>query len=198
MEENSFQLGLTKSIFNAELRQRRLALGLKQGELGKLAGLSAISISQYETFRAFPTPEMAQTLAKILNTDKDTLFPAWLKEYHLPKASITEIHQITSISLAEGMTEILSLESGIDLEQDMDDKLLKAGISTALNEILSLREQKILTLRFGLNGTEPQTLEEVSKEFGVTRERVRQMEQKALSKLRRNSKELKMFMRTGE
>lgn len=49
---------------------------------------------------------------------------------------------------------------------------------------LTEHEQKILTLRFGLNDTEPQTLDVIGQQFGVTRERIRQIESKALEKLR--------------
>jgi RNA polymerase primary sigma factor len=53
--------------------------------------------------------------------------------------------------------------------------------------ILSPREQKILRMRFGVGASEGRTLEQVGKEFGVTRERIRQLEEKALHKLRRAS-----------
>ena len=49
---------------------------------------------------------------------------------------------------------------------------------------LSPREQKILQMRFGLEDGATHTLEEVGKEFGVTRERIRQIEAKALDKIR--------------
>lgn len=52
---------------------------------------------------------------------------------------------------------------------------------------LSENEQKILTLRFGLDDNEPQTLDVIGQQFGVTRERIRQIEAKCLEKLRRNS-----------
>jgi RNA polymerase primary sigma factor len=52
---------------------------------------------------------------------------------------------------------------------------------------LSKREQRVLELRFGLVGERPRTLEEVGQEFQVTRERIRQIEAKALSKLRHPS-----------
>ena len=53
---------------------------------------------------------------------------------------------------------------------------------------LSEREQKVIALRFGLDGGNPRTLEEVGREFGVTRERIRQIESKTLSKLRHPSR----------
>jgi len=63
-------------------------------------------------------------------------------------------------------------------------------------DILSPREQKILMMRFGLEDGRGRTLEEVGREFGVTRERIRQIEAKALAKLRKNreSKPLKDYL----
>ncbi|MEN6615854.1 MAG: sigma-70 family RNA polymerase sigma factor [Syntrophorhabdus sp.] len=52
-------------------------------------------------------------------------------------------------------------------------------------DTLSVDERKVIMLRFGLDGDEPQTLELIGKTFGVTRERIRQIEQKALNKLRK-------------
>lgn len=62
-------------------------------------------------------------------------------------------------------------------------KLLKNHVSEVLNE-LTPREQKILKIRFGLEDGVTRTLEEVGQEFGVTRERIRQIEAKALEKIR--------------
>lgn len=62
-------------------------------------------------------------------------------------------------------------------------KLLKSHITDILNE-LTPREQKILRIRFGLEDGVTHTLEEVGQEFGVTRERIRQIEAKALEKIR--------------
>jgi len=64
-------------------------------------------------------------------------------------------------------------------------------------ETLSHRERKVLELRFGLRGEEPRTLEEVGQRFGVTRERIRQIEAKTLSKLKsyRDSKKLEAYIR---
>jgi RNA polymerase primary sigma factor len=60
---------------------------------------------------------------------------------------------------------------------------LSEQIMSALDE-LSDREKQVVRLRFGLDGSQPQTLEEVGKQFGVTRERIRQIESKTLAKLR--------------
>jgi RNA polymerase primary sigma factor len=54
-------------------------------------------------------------------------------------------------------------------------------------DLLTETEQKILALRFGLDDNEPQTLDIIGQQFGVTRERIRQIEVKALEKLRKSS-----------
>ncbi|MEO6125078.1 MAG: RNA polymerase sigma factor RpoD [Ilumatobacteraceae bacterium] len=74
-------------------------------------------------------------------------------------------------------------------------KMLVAAVDEALGE-LSEREQEIVRMRFGLDDGQARTLEEVGREFGVTRERVRQIEAKTLAKLRhpQRSQKLKEFL----
>lgn len=66
-------------------------------------------------------------------------------------------------------------------------RLLKERLDEIIRD-LSAREQKILSMRFGLKDGVTHTLEEVGKEFGVTRERIRQIEAKALEKIRKHEK----------
>ena len=70
-------------------------------------------------------------------------------------------------------------------EEAASNQILKEQLSEII-ATLSDREQKIIRLRFGIGGGRPHTLEEVGAEFDVTRERIRQIEAKALSKLRKN------------
>jgi RNA polymerase primary sigma factor len=109
--------------------------------------------------------------------------------------------------------ETVSLEAPVGEEEDsrladfIEDKealspeevaiyeLIKGHIKDSL-QFLSPREQKILRMRFGLEGGRTHTLEEVGQEFGVTRERIRQIEAKALQKLKKNreAKRLKDYL----
>lgn len=79
-----------------------------------------------------------------------------------------------------------SLTADDDVEQQALDALLREDLTAALNT-LRPREKEVLVLRYGLYDNEERTLEEVGKYFNVTRERVRQIEGKAISKLGRLS-----------
>ena len=122
-------------------------------------------------------------------------------EMNMPVESVREILKISQ--------EPVSLETPIGEEEDshlgdfiQDDNvpvpadaaaftLLKEQLEEVLGT-LTEREQKVLTLRFGLEDGRARTLEEVGKEFNVTRERIRQIEAKALRKLRHPSRSRKL------
>lgn len=76
-------------------------------------------------------------------------------------------------------------ESAVRPEDSAANQLLREQIREVL-DTLSDRERKILKMRFGLDGGKSHTLEEVGLEFDVTRERIRQIESKAIAKLRKN------------
>lgn len=76
-------------------------------------------------------------------------------------------------------------EDRVSPEDSAATQLLKEQIAAILST-LSDREQKIIKMRFGIGGGKSHTLEEVGAEFSVTRERIRQIEAKALAKLRKN------------
>lgn len=87
-------------------------------------------------------------------------------------------------------------EERISPEDAAANQILKEKLAEIIST-LSEREQKIIKMRFGIGGGHPHTLEEVGAEFSVTRERIRQIEAKALSKLRKNkdTKKLHEFLK---
>lgn len=107
---------------------------------------------------------------------------------------IVKISQdITSIETPVGkeedtrLKEFIPDEAGLSPFESASQELLKGHIGEVL-DTLNPRERKVLELRFGLKDGRSRTLEEVGKEFGVTRERIRQIEAKALRKLRHPSR----------
>ena len=123
------------------------------------------------------------------------------EEMNMPVERVREILKISQ--------EPVSLETPIGEEEDshlgdfiQDDNVPVPADAAAfsllneqLNEVLGTlteREQKVLRLRFGLDDGRARTLEEVGKEFNVTRERIRQIEAKALRKLRHPSRSRKL------
>jgi RNA polymerase primary sigma factor len=80
--------------------------------------------------------------------------------------------------------EIVGDDGAVDPAENLSDKNLQEEISDLLR-VLDDRERKIIMSRFGLDGGNSRTLEEVGEKFGVTRERIRQLQNIALAKLRR-------------
>lgn len=79
--------------------------------------------------------------------------------------------------------ELISDPQAVTPDRAISDRESLNRMWTVL-ELLDDREKKVLAMRFGLNGEAPQTLEDVSREVGRTRERVRQIQNQALEKLR--------------
>ena len=103
---------------------------------------------------------------------------------------LTMVQQPTSLDLPVGedgdatLGDLIAAPNATDPHASAEASALNASIREALAQ-LPPREQRILCLRFGIDGAAEQTLEEISKIYGVTRERIRQIEAKALEKLRR-------------
>ena len=153
--------------------------------------------------------QMVETINKLIRVSRQLLqelgrepSPEEIaKEMSMPVDRVREILKISQ--------EPVSLETPIGEEEDShlgdfikDDNvpvpadaaaftLLKEQLEEVLGT-LTEREQKVLTLRFGLEDGRARTLEEVGKEFNVTRERIRQIEAKALRKLRHPSRSRKL------
>jgi len=105
--------------------------------------------------------------------------------YHLNVLSKLPPNSVSLNSIVGHDTEMLDLlpDYETDLESQVSDVLLKDNLYSYISK-LNEREQKILYYRFGLKNTVPHTLEETGKILGVTRERVRQIQKKAIEKLR--------------
>jgi RNA polymerase primary sigma factor len=87
--------------------------------------------------------------------------------------------------------DLIATVDGPDPHAAAEASALQSAVAEAIGD-LTPREQRVLRLRFGLGGAGDHTLEEIGKEFGVTRERIRQIEMKALEKLRKRNPSRKL------
>ncbi|MGN1301719.1 MAG: RNA polymerase sigma factor RpoD [Clostridia bacterium] len=152
---------------------------------------------------------MVETINKLIRTSRHLLqqlgreptLEEIAEEMELPLEKVMEIQKIAQdpVSLETPIGEEDDSHLG-DFIQDEDSPapqdsaaytLLREQLEDVMNT-LTPREAKVLKLRFGLEDGRPRTLEEVGKEFMVTRERIRQIEAKALRKLRHPSRSKKL------
>jgi RNA polymerase primary sigma factor len=122
--------------------------------------------------------------------------PELAAEVELTEERVTEalLHAVDPISLSEPLREDGDAELGDVVEDlrspspfDLAAATLLPGEVTRLLTVLEPREREVLRLRYGLDRGEPRTLEEVGAHFSLTRERIRQIEARAISKLRHPS-----------
>ncbi len=170
----------------------------------------AITRSIADQARTIRIPvHMVETINRLIRTSRQLLqelgrepLPEELaKKLDMPVDRVREIMKISQ--------DPVSLETPIGEEEDshlgdfIQDEHVQIPVDAAtytllheqLMEVLDTltdREQKVLRLRFGLDDGRPRTLEEVGREFNVTRERIRQIEAKALRKLRHPSRSKKL------
>ena len=198
-------LGLMKAVEKFEYKK-----GFKFSTYATWWIRQAITRAIADQARTIRIPvHMVETINKLVRVQRqlvqdlgrDPLPEEIAAEMNLDVERVREIQKIAQ--------EPVSLETPIGEEEDShlgdfipDDEilspqdaatftLLKEQLNTVL-ETLTEREKKVLTLRFGLDDGRARTLEEVGKEFDVTRERIRQIEAKALRKLRHPSRSKKL------
>lgn len=155
---------------------------------------------------------MVETINKLARTNRilvqklgrDPTPEELAEEMELPVERVMEIQRISqdpvSLEMPVGEEEDSHLGDFLEDEkskapQDYAEAgMLREQLAAVLNT-LTPREEMVIRLRYGLDDAHPRTLEDVGKEFGVTRERIRQIEAKALRKLRHpnRSKRLKDF-----
>ncbi len=174
----------------------------------------AITRSIADQARTIRIPvHMTETINKIIRVSRlfvqeygrEPAAPEIAKQMRIPISKVKEILKISQVPISlqtpigdEGDThfgDFIEDKKAVSPANATLQSMLKDEISNVL-ETLDERERKILELRFGIHDGTTRTLEEVGSEFNVTRERVRQIESKALRKLRHptRSRRMKQFL----
>jgi RNA polymerase primary sigma factor len=132
-----------------------------------------------------------------LQTDGEPIDPLLYRKWRQATAKIRNIRRISQPTIPleqpvrpEESTQLVDFIADETIPEPVDaasKQLLREQVRNVL-EFLSDRERQVLEMRFGLKDGKDHTLEEVGREFGVTRERIRQIEAKALRKLRHPSR----------
>jgi len=122
---------------------------------------------------------LAQRLADLCQTTVEDLFPVALYRAVVSPRVTLELDASAFVSLAAVRTLAIAPNQEDDLVQEE-----VAQVVAQVLHVLTPRQERVLTRRFGLGGSEPMTLEAVGELEGVTKEQIRQIEAKALSRLR--------------
>jgi RNA polymerase primary sigma factor len=184
-ENQQFNVRIKRLIYHHDLRNFRLKNNLTQAELAEKCGMTLPRLQRIEQLKTFPREFEAVAIAEEVGIEPEKLFPKWSFTAYKDRVINDCVISINRIALSS--PEILKLEEPKNLEVEIDNELLKNNLLEVLS-ILNPREQKIIKMRFGLEGGRTYTLEEVGKEFGVSSERIKQIEAKALQKLKKNNK----------
>src|SRR3990167_4745413 len=185
---SDFSIGIRRIAYHHELKRFRDLNGYSQGDIADFCGISKSNYGNIERLISFPNEELAVQIADLFEVAPEILFPKWtMPVFNKQHKLVDRVVEMKREMLAS--REVMLLEAPDDTEEVIDKQLLKKNIKDAL-KTLSLREAKVLELRFGLDDDKQKTLEETARKFGVTRERIRQVEIKALRRLRHPSRRI--------
>ncbi|NET48749.1 MAG: RNA polymerase sigma factor, RpoD/SigA family [Merismopedia sp. SIO2A8] len=164
--------GITRTIAN-DARTIRLPIHIVE----KLNKLKKVHRELRRTLQRNPTEvELAESLKISLENVRNL--------QQVRRQSLSLNHRVGKGEDTE-LLELLEDGNTQSPENQMSDSMMRQDIAGVLSDVLTEREKDIIALRYGLTTGEPRTLEEVGRVFNLSRERVRQIQTKAMRKLRR-------------
>lgn len=185
------------ALINALFRDARLNKGYSMAELASETGIKKGSLYSYQALNSFPAPDRAERIARALGTTAERIFPESMRRIF--GARRVETTEVPSEDYKEGSPQNpLALDSVNLAEQDVNGGLFELNcpdvlvqqrdakfyLDDLLGDLLDERARAIVERRWRTDGVGRPTLEMVGEEHGISYERVRQIEAKALHKLR--------------
>jgi len=179
-------LRMTVKLRNNRLTRLRGERRLSQKALGREAGINWVRYNALENLRLKPVDRygnwtaIAEKLAIFYEVPPEYLFPEVVQDIVSNTASRELDGADVQGLLATMPQQALGPGDMILAKESIEE------VEEAINEVVPEREKLILCWRFGLKGEREHTLEEVSTKFGLSRDRIRQLEARALSRVRRH------------
>lgn len=178
---------IKQSILQAIAEKTRM-IRLPLNRVGTLTKIGKVYSSLEQEYERAPTSE---EIAEVLDLDSEEV-SSTVKRASRAVSMDSPLHSDSNSRLVD----ILHNQQDPEPDADVMDESLKEDVRYILNT-LSQREARILKLYYGLDGEKPHTLEEIGVMFKLTRERVRQIKEKALLKLRHSSRSKTLLQYLG-
>ena len=169
---------IRQSILQALAEQSRIV----RLPLNRVSALNKIGKTYSNLKQEFEREPSAEEMAEALEMDVEEISDAM-------KLSSKQVSVDAPFSLGDENSLLDVIQN--DQQPSPDNELISESLKTEVKNILALlpeREAEVIRLYFGLDGEYPMTLEEIGEKFNLTRERVRQVKEKAIRRLRHNSK----------
>lgn len=179
---------IRQSILQAIAEKTRL-VRLPLNRVGTLTKIGKVYSALEQEFERAPTPS---EIADVLDLDSEEVGDTIKKAAH----SVSMDSPLGSNSKNNRLVDIIQNNQEPDPDSDIMEESLSEDVKHILNSLPN-REATILKLYFGLDGERPHTLEEVGVKFKLTRERVRQIKEKAIEKLRHSSRKESLMQYLG-
>ena len=198
--EETKELEFTLRVRNNRLKERRSKLGLSQPKFAEAARVGLGSYRALEAMKLHPQyvdgswRDIALALSAFHRVDVEELFPP----------AVLAVGEPVIVRKVDGhdLRELMSTHDTLRLEapDELYDRIEVGSQIVRVLATLTPREEQVIRHRFGIDGAEEMTLEEIGAKLGVNRERIRQVEAKALRKMRHPARSgtLKLFAPQGK